>query len=432
VDETRTLENRAFAGGHYSSVARLSRTAARGLTGLLLFIPLATPLLLLACSNARAAQSTESPPRKTAAPVDTKTLFFHGESALKSGDLDQAEHDFRQVIAANDHDVGAYANLGVIYMRRQQWTRALEMLHQAERLAPNVPGIHLNIGLAYFRQGKYASSIPAFEKVVSEQPDSAQARHLLGLCYFFGQRWADAAKTLEPLWAQESQNLDYLYVLGIAAGKAGDHALEERALGQLVQVGGNTPEFHLFMGKAFLNREEYDKAIAQLTPAAEQQPKLPFVHFNLGLAYLHKQEYERAKQEFEKDLALEPDVAYTYEALGQAQAALQQDGEAEKNFRHALRLDSHLLTARLELAKIYQGQQKYSAALAELDAAQKLDPDSYNVHFLRGQVLLRLGRQQEGRSELAEATRVMNTSRAKRQKELESGVPNPELTQPPQ
>ncbi len=427
----RGLENRAFAGGHYSSVTRLSRTAAHALVSL--------ALLVCGMAGSQAAakatlvgQSTGA--EKSAAQLTPagKTLFLEGETALRNGDLDMAERAFKQVIAINNHDVGACANLGVIYMRRKQWTHALEMLHRAEQLAPGVPGIHLNIGLAYFRQGKFASAIPAFEKVVAEQPDSPQAQHLLGLCYFFGQRWSDAVKALEPLWAQESQQLDYLYVLGIAAGKAGDRELENRALGQLVQVGGNTPEFHLFMGKAFLNRQEYEKAIAELTPAAQQDPKLPFVHFNLGLAYLHTHDYERAKQELQKDIAIEPDVAYTYEALGQAEAALQQNEEAEKSFLRALHLDPQLLTSRLELAKIYQGQQKYAAALTQLNAALKLDPASYNVHFLRGQVLLRLGRQQEGKAELAEATRVLNTSRAKRQQELETGVPNPELTQEPQ
>jgi predicted Zn-dependent protease len=91
------------------------------------------------------------------------------------------------------------------------------------------------------------------------------------------------------------------------------------------------------------------------------------------------------------------------------------------------------LNSRLGLAKIYQRQEKYKEALAELDAALKLDPNSYNVHFLRGQVLLRLGRRQEGQAELDNATRVLNASRSKRQQELDTdNVPNPELTQEPQ
>jgi hypothetical protein len=39
------------------------------------------------------------------------------------------------------------------------------------------------------------------------------------------------------------------------------------------------------MGKAHLNREEYDEAIKELEAAAGANPKLSFVHFNPGVAY---------------------------------------------------------------------------------------------------------------------------------------------------
>ena len=87
-------------------------------------------------------------------------------------------------------------------MRRKQWTKALEMLDKAERLAPQVAGIRLNIGLAYYRQNEFLNAIPQFESVLRDEPDALQPRHLLGLCYLFAERWADAANTLEPLWTQ--------------------------------------------------------------------------------------------------------------------------------------------------------------------------------------------------------------------------------------
>src|SRR5205807_1947532 len=82
---------------------------------------------------------------------DPQRLFDAGEVALRENKLDDAERNFRAVLAADSRVPGAYANLGVIHMRRKQWTQALEMLHKAEKLAPAVAGIRLNIGLVYFR-----------------------------------------------------------------------------------------------------------------------------------------------------------------------------------------------------------------------------------------------------------------------------------------
>jgi tetratricopeptide (TPR) repeat protein len=364
----------------------------------------------------------------TAASPDPAQLFQQGQNALNAGRLDEAEQSFRRVLALNPQAAGAYANLGVVYMRRKQWTRALAMLRQAERMMPQLPGIRLNIGLVYYRQSEFLKAIPPFESVVRDQPDALQPRHLLGLCYFFADRWADAVNMLEPLWGRESSNLEYLYVLTIAAQRAGRKDLDEKALAQLVQVGGNSAEFHLFMGKAHLNLEQYDMALTQFQAAAKADPKLTFLHFNLGLTYLKKQDYENARDEFLEDAAMEPDLALNYDELGDVYSLMQQDDNAARNYREALRREPRLVNSQIGLAKIYQRQQKYPQSLAAIDAAARLDSGRSDIHYLRGQILMHMGRKAEGKKEMETAVRLDNERRAQREKQVEMGtVPSPEL-----
>jgi len=47
----------------------------------------------------------------------------------------------------------AYANLGVIAMRRKEWDHALSLLQRAEKLEPKMAGIRLDIGLVKYRRG---------------------------------------------------------------------------------------------------------------------------------------------------------------------------------------------------------------------------------------------------------------------------------------
>jgi tetratricopeptide (TPR) repeat protein len=385
----------------------------------------------------QAGSAQHAPPAKPAAkataPRDPQKLFAAGEAALRAGNLKDAEHNFQQVLAINPGVAAAYANLGVIHMRRKQWPQALLALHKAETLAPEVAGIRLNIGLAYFRQNDFARAIAPFASVVKQAPDSYQARYLLGLCYFFNDRWTDTVSTLEPLWDQASRQLNYLYVLEHAADKARNTPLQEKAAARLVEVGEGSPEFHLLMGKAHLNREEYDEAIKELEAAAQADPKLPFVHFNLGLAFTHQQDYDRARQEFLKDIALEPDLAFSYDKLGAVEAAAGNDNEAARNFRSALKIDPQLISSLLGLARIEEHQRHYALALSELDQVINLDSGNASARYLRGQVLMRMGREKEGRQELASATRMMNEQRAARHKELEGdALPSPELAREPQ
>src|ERR1700692_1933044 len=405
------IELHALAGGHYITMKRVSSI---GVIAVIFFRFL---------SSAMEAQHAAPDPQK---------LFGAGEAALHAGKLDEAERAFKQVLVLNPEVAGAYANLGVIYMRRKQWPQALQMLHKAEKLAPEIAGIRLNIGLAYFRQNDFPRAIGPFESVVQQAPDSFQARYLLGLCYFFNNRWTDAIGKLEPLWAKASNQLNYLYVLDIAAYKAKSQALEERAAARLVEVGEGSPEFHLLMGKAHLNRGEYDDAVTELGAAAKADPKLPFVHFNLGLAYGHKQDYERARNEFHKDIAIESDVPFSYEQLGNLESTVGNDDEAAKNYRSALKLDPQLISSHMGLAKIEEHRRHYAGALSELDQIIRLETGNASAHYLRGQVLTRMGREKEGREELTSATRLLNEQRAARHKELEGEtIPSPELAQEP-
>ena len=367
-----------------------------------------------------------------AAAQGTKEYFQKGEQALNRGDLAAAEESFRQVLALDPNDAGAHVNLGVIAMRRKKWDSALTELRAAEKLAPQVPGIRLDIGLVHFRRYSFRAAIEPLESVVRDMPDSVQAHHLLGLCYFFTERYADAAKVLEPIWAQESEKLDYLYVVALAAEKSGRADLQQRALQQMLEVGKDSAELHLFVGKGYLQELDDDRAIAELERAAGIDPKLPFVHYFLGVAYRRRRDLERAKAEFLKDAAVEPDVAFNYDQLGAVCSDLQATADAVQYFHEALRRDSHLASSQFGLAKIYREQGKLPEALAALDAAGKLDPSSASVHYVKGQILVRLGRRAEGRQEFDTAARMRKEETDKLEREVSGqSFLDPQLTAEP-
>jgi len=141
-------------------------------------------LLLAVLASGRAGWCAPQASHSTPA-ASPQQLFAEGQAALQKGEFEQAERAFRGVIALDPQAMAAYANLGVIAMRRKQWPQALALLDKAERMAPDAAGIRLNIGLVYYRQSDYRSAIAPFESVVRDAPDSLQARYLLGLCYFF-------------------------------------------------------------------------------------------------------------------------------------------------------------------------------------------------------------------------------------------------------
>jgi tetratricopeptide (TPR) repeat protein len=370
---------------------RISQTAA--LAVISAFFP---PALILG--------QTPPAPAKTAA-----ALFQQGKEALQAGHFELAEDDFRCVIALDPSSAAPHINLGVTYMREKRWDDALAELRKAELLAPNQPGVQLNIGLAHYRKNDFSSAIEPFAAALRLAPDSLQARYLLGLCYFFTNRYKEAADTLAPLWDRESTQLNYLYVLSIAASKSHNSVLQKQAFDQMLAIGQNTAEFHLYLGKAWLAEDETNKALDEFNAAAAAGPDLPLVHYFLGRTYLEQRAYPQAEAELRKDIAIEPDFAYSYEDLGILYAQLNQPDKVEQYFREAVARNNELVNSWFGLAKLYRDAGRYEEALQMLDRTEALAPQSGSVHYTRGQVLAHLGQSAKAREEFETSARLLKS-----------------------
>jgi tetratricopeptide (TPR) repeat protein len=340
---------------------------------------------------------------------DAATLFSEGLQAMKSGQLSKAEDLFRRVIALDPKSGAAHINLGVTYMRERRWDDALAELRRAEIISPNVPGIQLNIGLAYYRKNDFDAAIEPFSESLKLQPNSPQASYLLGLCYFFTNKYKAAADTLTPLWERESTNLNYLYVLSIAASKSSNVLLQKQAFDRMIAIGQNTPEFHLYVGKAWLAGHDTDHALEQFQAAAALKPDLPLVHYFLGRTYLERYAYAEAEAELKKDAVIEPEFAYNYEELGLLYAKLNEPEKAEASFRKAIEHNRELVNSYFGLAKLYRDAARYQEALGMLDHAEALAPQSASVHYMRGQVLNHLGQRSQARQEFDTASKLLKS-----------------------
>jgi Flp pilus assembly protein TadD len=340
---------------------------------------------------------------------DPAAIFLQGKQAMQSGQFALAEEDFRRVVAMDPKSGAAHVNLGVTYMRQKRWDDALTELHTAESLSPHESGILLNIGLVYYRKSEFASAIGPFSATLRQTPDSVQARYLLGLCYFFTNKFKEATNTLAPLWDRESSKLNYLYVLSIAASKSSNAPLQKQAFDKMLAIGQNTPEFHLYLGKAYLAQHDTGKALEEFNAAASAQSNLPLVHYFLGRTYLERRAFPEAQAELQKDAALEPEFAYNYEDLGMLYVLQNKPDLAEKNFRLAIERNTQLVNSYFGLAKLYQDGGRYQEALEMVDRAVALAQTSASVHYTRGQILKHLGRASKANVEFQTSAKLFKS-----------------------
>lgn len=78
-------------------------------------------------------------------------------------------------------------------------------------------------------------------------------------------------------------------------------------------------------------------------------------------------------------------------------------------------------------------RKKFAEALAAVDHAIELSPENHLPHFLKGQILLRMDREQEAKKEIEVAQRLARENlKQARNKYAEGMLPNPELTRRPE
>ena len=131
-------------------------------------------------------------------PPNPRTVFEEAQRALSAHDYPKAEQGFREVLRIDPQSAAAYANLGVVYMRRGDYGRAIEAIKNAKRLAPQVAGLDLDLGLAYYHQNDFAAAIPPFKRVLQSDPSQGQARYLLGMSYFLTNDFGQTVETSSP------------------------------------------------------------------------------------------------------------------------------------------------------------------------------------------------------------------------------------------
>jgi uncharacterized protein len=162
-------------------------------------------------------------------------------------------------------------------------------------------------------------------------------------------------------------------------------------------VADGEPEGLLAQGRALLEEDEVDEAVATLEQAVELEPEVSEVHFWLGKAYLAKLQsaslfkklglskkvrgsYLRAIELDLENLDARESLAYFYfEAPGIAGGSVDKGMEQVEEIRSRDPRTAHLL-----LASHYASQKKNAEAKGEYRAAIALDPEDPDPQYLLG------------------------------------------------
>jgi tetratricopeptide (TPR) repeat protein len=333
-------------------------------------------------------------------PADAKSIFEHGQRALLNREYATAERDFNQVIRLKANSAPAYINLGVVYLRTNRIDAAVQALQRAKKLEPGAAGIDLNLGLAYFKKGEFKKAALHFGNVLKSDPNNLQARYLEGSCHFMMDDFRQTADALEPIFPAEKNDLDYLYMLGVSYGMLKQDDAAHKIFTRLAEVGGDSPQLHLLLGKAYFALGQNQRAEEEFQQSISGGA-LPFAHYYLGALYERAGKHDQAGAEFEKEIEIAPDNPWAYKELSELK--LDREGAAgaiallEKGATH--NPDAPELFATLGKDYLQAGDVTHS--IAALRRAIAIDGENSSYHYQLGRALFKAGHSREANTEIA-------------------------------
>lgn len=155
---------------------------------------------------------------------------------------------------------------------------------------------------------------------------------------------------------------------------------------------------HLYKAELQFRKMRYAAAEMEIDRALHIDPACAQAFTMKALIELASHDFSEALADATHATTLDPNDGISLLALATAYNTRENFEQAEAAARQALKLRPDLWQAHLEMAKALYGQQQFAPALRVLDA---LKADFADIHLVRGDVLMRLGRNHEGAAEFA-------------------------------
>jgi tetratricopeptide (TPR) repeat protein len=147
---------------------------------------------------------------------DLSELVFSGADAHYRGDLQTAAADFEAALRLSPDNAFARNQLGLVYAKQQQWTRAMAQFRQVAQMDRDNTFARLWIGILHLQSGNLAEARAAFETVLAIDPDNADACYFLGTLHYIDRDPAEAIRFLKRARDADSQEPETHYRLARA------------------------------------------------------------------------------------------------------------------------------------------------------------------------------------------------------------------------
>ena len=185
----------------------------------------------------------------------------------KSGNLDEAEKLYTEILEKDDKNAEVWNLLGMLNMQKFKLSKAQEYIARAISINPN-PYFFENLAKVYLEMEDSGKAIELYTELLKIKPDS----------------------------------FDYLFNLASAYKLSGDYEKATETYKKAGEVNPNNPDTFFNLGLIYDNEGKPDEAIKCYQKSLEIAPDDMETRYFTGLAYFKNRDYENGLPFFESRL----------------------------------------------------------------------------------------------------------------------------------
>lgn len=344
---------------------------------------------------------------------------------MGDANVDRAVEVLEGYLKTQPADGQAMMLLGSALLSKGQHARAVSLMQQALQ-AKDAPEYRTVLGLSLLRGGQTDNAVKELETAFKKDPLQTQAAMALIEVYMRGGQAMKAVSIAEELVRQQPANGEFMNLLGITRGKAGNVASAKSAFEQAIKLSEPSMVPKLNLARLEISAKAYDAAAQRLDAIlktdeknAEAMYEMAILSDRKGLAadtqrWLEKANDQAGPREPRWGLALSefhlrnnrpgpaleaakrasaksPDDFSVLLAYARAQLALGDTPGAKSTLTNATRVADYNPPLQVQIAQLQLAANNVAGAAYSLEKALSSQPDFLPAVALMANVELREG-----------------------------------------
>jgi len=325
-------------------------------------------------------------------PDNADVDFSLGRIYMKKELYDKAEIHFVKAVKNDSDNPLMRLTLAVFYEAEKKWDKAVAQYKAIAELDPGSVNALIKIGEIHSRKGKYTEAETVFNEALEREPDNFSVIAALAAIFEKQKEWTKLRDVLLKIHIVKDDYPEVEMYLGLAYLNLNDKEKAEEYFKRAVSINPENAPVYYSLSLIYMDVKDYTKALGALDNCEKYGGENTEIYFLKGVCFDSLGNKTISHEAFEKALVKDPENhrALNYLSYSWAEMGINLK-KAHSYIDRALKLSPKNSAYLDTLGWVYYKSGNYAAAAKQLKKAAALEPDPVIWEHL-GDAYIKLGK----------------------------------------